>query len=58
MKLKIGIMSNKELAEWFGISPSSLSHDKERKIKELSAYADFELIGKKTKKINIKKIYE
>jgi len=51
-------MTNKELAAWFGISASSFSHDKQRKLQELQTYADFDLVGDKTQKIRIKKIYE
>lgn len=58
LELKVGMMTNKELANWFGISASSFSHDKKRKLKELQSYADYELVGDKTQKIKIKKVYE
>ena len=58
IELKLGIMTNKELANWFGISASSLSHDKARKLKQLQSYAEYELVGNKTQKVKINKIYE
>ena len=57
-KLKIGIITNQELASWFGIHPGTLSAKKKEKLKQLEAYADFEQIGNKQKKIKINKIYE
>lgn len=41
-KLELKIYSNKELAEWFGITANSFSNQKEKKLKELRAFADFE----------------
>lgn len=57
-ELKLGIMTNKELATWFGIQPATFSKNKEKKLEELKAYADFEQVGNKQTKINIKQIYE
>lgn len=54
-KLKIGIMDNKELADWFGISERSFKNVKKSKLEELKLFADFE---EKGGKINIKEIYE
>ena len=44
MKLKIGKMTNKELAEWFGIKPESMTKTKKKKLEELQNYAFFEEI--------------
>ena len=41
MELRLGKMTNKELAEWFGITPNTLSKYKDRKLKELEYFADF-----------------
>ena len=57
-KLQIGIFNNKEIADWFGCSSAYFSQVKEKKFKELQAYADFELIGNKQKKVKINKVYE
>lgn len=58
IELKLGIMTNKQLASWFGVSASSFSHDKKRKLKQLQSYAEYELVGDKTQKVKINKIYE
>lgn len=58
MELKLGIMSSKELAKWFDIAENTFKKNKEKKLKELVAYADFELVGEKYKKVKIIKIYE
>lgn len=58
MQLKLGIMSNKELADWFGISQGYFSREKNKKLEELKLFAKFEEIGNKTKKIKILEIYE
>lgn len=41
MKLHLGKMSNKELAEWFDIKESSFKSDKKNKLQILKKYADF-----------------
>ena len=41
-ELKLGIMTNKELATWFGIQPVTFSKNKQKKLEQLRAYADFE----------------
>ena len=41
MKLKLGKMTNQELADWFGIKLSSFKVAKQDKLKELAAYAEF-----------------
>lgn len=51
-------MTNKELARWFGITATTLSHKKEEKLEELKNFAEFELVGDKTTKIKITKVYE
>ena len=42
MKLKEGIMTNKELAEWFGIKESTFKSNKKKKLEELKKYCQFE----------------
>lgn len=53
IELKLGLMTNKELAEWFGISPKTLRNTREKRLKELEEYAVFNLFGNK---INIAEI--
>lgn len=55
MELKLGIMSNTELAEWFGITESSFKNSKKKKLEELKLFAVFEEVKGK---INIKEILE
>ena len=57
-QLELKIYTNKELAEWFGITQSSFSKYKEKKLEELKAFADFKQVGNKQKKIQITYIYE
>lgn len=47
MELSLGIIKMKQLAEWFGISASSLSNRREEKLKELEDYCKFEDLGRK-----------
>ena len=54
MKLKIGKMSTKELAEWFGISYGTFRNKKQEKLKELQEYAKYEEIYGG---VNIQEIY-
>ena len=54
MELRVGLMTNSELAEWFGVKPASFRNHKPKKLEELKKYADFELKGTR---IYIKKIY-
>lgn len=42
MELKLGKMTNKELAEWFGIQLGSFKSRKKSKLEELKAFAEFE----------------
>ena len=44
MKLKIGKMTNKELAEWFGVKINSFTQHKKKKLEELKNFAKFEEI--------------
>ena len=53
-ELKLGKVTSKELAEWFGIKPSSFANMKAKKLEELKKYADFEI---KNHSIYIKEIY-
>lgn len=57
-QLELKVYTNNQLAEWFGITPSSLSKYKKKKLEELKAFADFEEVGKKQKKIKITYIYQ
>ena len=54
MELRVGLMTNNELAEWFGVKPVTFRNHKSKKLEELKKYADFELKGAK---IYIKEIY-
>lgn len=42
MELKLGRMSNQELADWFGIGISSFKNRKRKKLEELSTFAKWE----------------
>ena len=42
MQLKVGKMTNKELAEWFGIKPNSFTQHKKKKLEELKEFCFFE----------------
>ena len=42
MELHLGKMTNKELAEWFGIKSDSMTRHKKKKLEELQNYAIFE----------------
>lgn len=59
MELHQGKMTNKELAEWFGIKVQSLKNKKKEKLKELEKYADFEEVygGVNILKIKLKDEY-
>lgn len=52
------LYTNKELAEWFGMKANSFANQKEKKLEQLKAFADYELQGNKQKKVFIKKVYE
>ena len=51
MELKLGKMTMRELSEWFGLKPDSISksapHARENKFKQLELYADYHWEGKK-----------
>ena len=53
-ELKEGIISTKELAEWFGIKPNSFSRSKKAKLEELKNFATYKVIS--PTKIEIKKV--
>lgn len=40
-ELTIGKWTNKQLAEWFGVSESTIKHNKSKRLKMLEEYADF-----------------
>ena len=49
MELKLGKMTYRELSEWFGLKPESLSKNiksREKKLQILSQFADFHFEGK------------
>lgn len=41
MELKLGFMSNAELAEWFGIKESTFRSKRTKKLEELKDYAEY-----------------
>lgn len=47
MKLHLGKITNKELADWFGVAYSTFNNTKKNKLKELEAFADYHLENKK-----------
>ena len=42
MQLKLGKMTNKELAEWFGVKPNTFTQYKKKKLEELKEFCFFE----------------
>ena len=54
------LYTNKHILEWFGLKSKSFRNDKqkEEKLKQLKLFAEYELVGEKTKKILIKQVYE
>lgn len=48
------VYTSKQLAEWFGLSYGAFRNNKGKKLEELKAFADYEIIGKKFK---INKVY-
>lgn len=61
MKLeKNTLYSNSQIAEWFGLKSRKFTNkgQKEKKLEQLKLFADYELVGDKTKKIFIKEVYE
>lgn len=55
MELKLGKMTSKEIASWFGLSYAYFRNHKEKKLEELKLFAEFdEVYGG----VNIKEIYE
>ena len=55
MKLKTGVMNNKELAEWFDIKESTFKSNKKKKLEELKKYCYFEEVKGK---VYILEIYQ
>lgn len=53
-ELKIGTFSNKEIAEWFGISPVGFSKTKKQKLEILKEFANYEITA--TGKIQINEV--
>lgn len=45
--LEEGIISSRDLAEWFGISFSTMKNGRRRKLEELKLFAEFEDLGRK-----------
>ena len=58
MKLKLGKMTNAELAQWFNIGESTYRRQKEKRLEILGQYCKFHLEGTTQKKIIIDEIYE
>lgn len=60
MKLHLGRMTSKELAEWFGISDSTFRHKacKDKRLEVLKKYARYHFEGEKNKVVYIDEIYE
>lgn len=60
MKLHLGRMNSKELAEWFGISENSFkrANIKAKKLEALKKYAEYHLEGDVRKNVFIDEIYE
>lgn len=59
-ELELKTYTQKELAEWFGITYSSFRHVLNRKLEELKEYAEYDIINSKTgrlKGIQITSIY-
>lgn len=54
MELKQGIMTNQELADWFGVSLGTFKNQKKKKIEELKLYAVF---TEERGKVNISEIF-
>lgn len=53
ISLEVGVKYNRqELAEWFGISPTTFTHSKDKKLEELEEYGDFEIFNTKTGKFS------
>lgn len=44
MKLKLGIMTNAEIAEWMGIKPTSFRKHKAQYMPKLDGYAEYEVV--------------
>lgn len=47
MELKLGKITNKELAEWMGITANTFNKSKEKYLRELENFANFHIEGKK-----------
>lgn len=54
-ELKLGVMTNNELAEWFGIKTKTFTNTRVKKLEELKEYATFEAMSGKGK-VNILEI--
>lgn len=55
MELHLGIMTNKEIAEWFGIKERTFSSSRQKRIEELKQYAKFDILRGK---FDILEIYQ
>lgn len=58
MELKLGKMTNAEMASWFNIGESTFRKQKEKRLETLAQYCKFHLEGTTQKKIVIDEIYE
>lgn len=54
------LYTNNQIAQWFGLKAKKFSNkqQKKKKLEELKNFAEYELVGNKTKKIFIKQVYE
>lgn len=53
------IYTNKQIAEWFGLKGRFCDKkQKDKKLEQLKLFADYQLIGEKTKKIYVTNVYE
>lgn len=55
MELRLGVMTNVELAKWFGVTETSFKSHKKKKLEELKLFAEFR---EDKGKVIINKIYE
>ena len=59
MKLQSNTLyTNKEIAEWFGLKRFCDKEQKQKKLEQLKLFADYQLVGEKTKKVFIKNVIE
>lgn len=57
LTLRIGIMSNAEIAQWMGIASKTFSNQKAKRLESLKEYADFEVMRGKVNITKVHKLY-